>query len=86
VAGRGSENGATVTRIAAAFEAGRDGFWLARWLRSRVVEEHIIHPTSVAVSCEHRRAKMDRLDTVMLVRVFPGWLRGEFGHFDPRWW
>jgi transposase len=26
--------GRTVTRIAVAFEAGRDGFWLARWLRA----------------------------------------------------
>ena len=27
--------GHNVTRIAVAFEAGRDGFWLARWLRAR---------------------------------------------------
>ena len=27
--------GHTVTRIAVAFEAGRDGFWLARWLSAR---------------------------------------------------
>jgi hypothetical protein len=25
--------GCTITRIAVAYEAGRDGFWLARWLR-----------------------------------------------------
>lgn len=75
-----AKNGATVTRTAVAFEAGRDGFWLARWLRSRGVEAHIIHPTSVAISREHRRAKTDRLDTAMLVRVFLGWLRGERGH------
>jgi transposase len=30
--------GRRVTRIAVAFEAGRDGFWLARWLRARGVE------------------------------------------------
>jgi transposase len=33
-----------------AYEAGRDGFWLARWLRGRGIEAHVIHPTSVAVS------------------------------------
>ena len=55
--------GRTVTRIAVAFEAGRDGFWLARWLRAHGVEAHVIHPTSVAVSREHRGAKTDRLDT-----------------------
>src|SRR5882762_5487091 len=72
--------GRTITRIAVAFEAGRDGFWLARWLEGRGVEAHVIHPSSVAVSREHRRAKTDRLDTELLKRGFLGWLRGERGH------
>ena len=72
--------GRPVTRLAVAFEAGRDGFWLARWLRARGVEAHVIHPTSVAVSREHRRAKTDRLDTGLLKRAFLGWLRGEPDH------
>ena len=72
--------GRAVTRVAVAFEAGRDGFWLARWLRAHGVEAHVIHPTSVAVSREHRRAKTDRLDTELLKRAFLGWLRGEPDH------
>ena len=72
--------GRTITRIAVAFEAGRDGFWLARWLRARGIEAYVIHPTSVAVSREHRRAKTDRLDTELLKRAFLGWLRGEPDH------
>ena len=72
--------GKEITRIAVAFEAGRDGFWLARWLEARRVEAHVIHPSSVAVSREHRRAKTDRLDTELLKRGFLGWLRGERGH------
>jgi hypothetical protein len=36
--------GRKITRIALAFEAGRDGFWLARWLRAHGVEAHVIHP------------------------------------------
>src|ERR1700686_1835440 len=72
--------GRKITRIALAFEAGRDGFWLVRWLRARGVEAHVIHPSSVAVSREHRRAKTDRLDTELLKRGFVGWLRGERGH------
>ena len=72
--------GRSVTRITVAFEAGRDGFWLARWLRGRGVEAHVVHPASVAVSREHRRAKTDRLDTEMLKRAFLGWLRGERDH------
>jgi transposase len=72
--------GRAISRIAVAFEAGRDGFWLARWLRARDIEVHVIHPTSIPVSREHRRAKTDRLDTNLLKRAFLGWLRGEAGH------
>ena len=72
--------GREVARVVLAFEAGRDGFWLARWLRARGIEAHVVHSTSVAVSREHRRAKTDRLDTEMLIRVFLGWLRGEPRH------
>jgi transposase len=72
--------GRAVRRIAVAFEAGRDGFWLARWLRGHDVEAYVIHAASVAVSREHRRAKTDRLDTELLKRSFLGWLRGEANH------
>ena len=72
--------GHRIKRIAVAFEAGRDGFWLARWLRARDIEAHVIHASSVAVSREHRRAKTDRLDTELLKRSFLGWLRGERDH------
>jgi transposase len=72
--------GRAITRIAVAYEAGRDGFWLARWLRARNIEAYVIHPNSVAVSREHRRAKTDRLDTELLKRAFLGWLRGEPKH------
>ncbi len=73
-------SGCKIERIVVAYEAGRDGFWLARWLRAHDIETHVIHSTSVAISREHRRAKTDRLDTSMLLRVFFGWLRGERGH------
>ncbi len=53
--------GRAVKRIAVAFEAGRDGFWLARWWRAHSIEAHVIHTSSVAVWREHRRAKTDRL-------------------------
>ncbi len=72
--------GRAITRIAVAYEAGRDGFWRARWLRARGIEAYVIHPTSIPVSREHRRAKTDRLDTALLKRAFLGWLRGEPGH------
>lgn len=78
--GEAEGRGENVERIVVAFEAGRDGFWLARWLRSRCIEAYVMHASSVAVSREHRRAKTDRLDTELLKRAFLGWLRGERNH------
>ena len=72
--------GRRIERIVVAFEAGRDGFWLARWLKARGIDAHVIHAASVAVSREHRRAKTDRLDSELLKRAFLGWLRGERDH------
>jgi transposase len=72
--------GHKITRMVVGFEAGRDGFWLARWLRARGIEAYVIHPTSIAVSREQRRAKTDRLDIGLLKRSLLGWLRGEKKH------
>jgi transposase len=47
--------GHKIRRIAVAFEAGHDGFWLARWLALQGVEPHVIHASSVAVTREHRQ-------------------------------
>ena len=52
--------------------------WHAGYGRTR--SKLVANSSSVAVSREHRRAKTDRLDTAMLLRVFMGWLRGERGH------
>jgi transposase len=78
--GEAERKGRTIERVVVAYEAGRDGFWLARWLRARGIEAYVIHPASVAVSRERKRAKTDRLDAAMLLRVLLGWLRGERGH------
>ena len=61
--------GYKINRITVAFETGRDGFWLARWLRAHGIEAHVIHAASVAVSREHRRPKTDRLDIRGLKRA-----------------
>ena len=76
------KQGHRITRIAVAFEAGHDGFWLARWLAARGVEAHVIHASSVAVTREHRRAKTDRLDTELLKRGFLGWLRADIARWS----
>src|ERR1700757_4184059 len=75
-----TKTGRMIERIVLAFEAGRDGFWLARWLRARGIEVYVIHPASIPVSREHRRAKTDRLDAGLLMRAVLGWLRGEAKH------
>ena len=74
------KKGHKITRVTVAFEAGHDGFWLARRLAALGIEVHVIHASSVAVTREHHRAKTDRLDTEILKRGFLGWLRGERGH------
>lgn len=73
-------SGRAIRRIVLAYEAGRDGFWLARCARAHGIEAHVIHASSIAVSRDRRRAKTDRLDTELLMRVLLGWLRGEPGH------
>src|ERR1700745_161556 len=55
-----TQAGRTIKRIAVAYEAGRDGFWLARWLRTREIEAYVIHPSSVPGSREHRRGRTTR--------------------------
>ncbi len=48
--GEADKSARKITRVVVAFEAGRDGFWLARWLRAHDIEAHVIHASSVAVS------------------------------------
>ena len=47
--------GYSIKRICVAFEAGRDGFWLARWLDRHGIEPHVIHASSIPVKREQRR-------------------------------
>ncbi|MDB5407174.1 MAG: family transposase [Rhodospirillales bacterium] len=56
-----ASSGRTIKRVVLAYEAGRDGFWLARCARARGIEAHVMHASSIAVSRDRRRAKTDRL-------------------------
>ena len=64
-------------RIVTIQEAGFDGFWLDRLLKSEGIESHVVDPASVAVSRRHRRAKTDKIDGELLLRTLLAWLRGE---------
>jgi transposase len=72
-----SAAGKTLRRLVLTDAAGRDGFWIARYLLAHAIAVHIMHPASIPVDCKHRRAKTDRLDLDMLLRSFLAWLRGE---------
>src|SRR3954451_2374238 len=74
---RAERAGKRVSRVVVAYEAGRDGFWLARWLIGRGIEVCVIQPSSVPVDRRARRAKTDALDVEMLLRTTLAWLRGE---------
>jgi transposase len=69
--------GRVVRRVSLTYEAGRDGFWIARYLLAQGIEVHVMHPASVPVDRRNRRAKTDRIDLDMLLRTFLAWLRGE---------
>jgi transposase len=69
--------GKTIARVVAAYEAGRDGFWIARELSSQGIEAHVMQPASIPVERKGRRAKTDRIDLDMLLRTLLAWLRGE---------
>jgi transposase len=69
--------GRKVTRVILTHEAGRDGFWLARFLARRDIEVHVIQPSSLPVDRRARRAKTDIIDVEMLLRTLMAWLRGE---------
>jgi transposase len=64
-------------RVVVVFEAGQDGFWIARALRQRGYEALPVDPASIPVERHARRAKTDRLDAIKLVMCLLGWLRGE---------
>ena len=64
-------------RTVVLYEAGQDGFWIARALAAVGLETLICDPASVLVSRHARRAKTDRLDAIRLVNTLRAWLGGE---------
>ena len=64
-------------RIVVGYEAGQDGFWLARALEEAGYEAVVIDPASIPVERHRRRSKTDRLDAIRLVLALRRWLRGE---------
>lgn len=74
---RSKAAGLPIARVIVTHEAGRDGFWLARFLQRRGVEVHVMQSSSLPVDRRARRAKTDVIDVEMLLRTLLAWLRGE---------
>ena len=72
----GRETGQTVS-VRVCFEAGYDGFWLARFLLARGIETHALDPASFLVSRRGRRAKTDRIDVEAMAFTFRAFLMGD---------
>ena len=64
-------------RVVSCYEAGRDGFWLHRYLASCGIENLIVDSASIEVDRRKRRAKTDRIDASKLLRMLMRYNGGE---------
>ena len=64
-------------RVRSCYEAGRDGFWLHRWLVAHAIDNVVVDSSSIEVSRRARRAKTDRLDAIQLLHLLMRWAHGE---------
>jgi transposase len=68
--------------VVSCYEAGRDGFWLHRFLVAHGVENLVVDSASIEVNRRKRRAKSDRIDLVALLDLL--W-RHRAGSAKPVW-
>ena len=64
-------------RVVSCYEAGRDGFWLHRYLVKQGVENSIVDSSSIEVNRRKRRAKSDGLDAAKLLSMLVRFHSGE---------
>jgi transposase len=67
----------TTTPILSCYEAGREAFWLHRWLVAHGVSNHVMDSSSIEVNRRARRAKTDRLDLEGLLHLLTRHQHGE---------
>jgi len=65
------------TAVLSCYEAGRDGFWLHRYLESVGVNNLVVDSASIEVNRRFRRAKTDRLDVGKLLNMLVRYHQGE---------
>jgi transposase len=59
------------------YEAGRDGFWLHRFLDNQKIDNQVVDSSSIEVNRRRRRCKTDRLDAGKLLSMLIRWHNGE---------
>jgi len=64
-------------RIVSCYEAGRDGFWLHRYLLSCGIENVVVDSSSIEVNRRKRRTKTDRIDARKLLQMLMRYHGGE---------
>jgi len=57
------------TRVVSCYEAGREGFWLHRFLIAAGVDNRVVDAASIEVSRRRRHVKTDRMDAERLLRL-----------------
>ena len=65
--------------VMSCYEAGRDGFWLHRFLESKGVTNYIVDSASIEVNRRARHTKTDRLDAAKLLKMLIRFCSGEPG-------
>jgi len=65
------------TRVRGCYEAGRDGFWLHRYLATVGIDNRVVDSGSIEVNRRQRRAKSDGLDARKLVTMLVRYHAGE---------
>jgi len=64
-------------RIVSCYEAGRDGFWLHRYLLSYGIDNIVVDSSSIEVNRRRRRTKTDRIDARKLLSMLMRYHGGE---------
>jgi transposase len=63
--------------VESCYEAGRDGFWLHRYLEAQGVKNLVVDSASIEVSRRFRRVKTDRMDVGRLLGMLMRYHMGE---------
>ena len=63
--------------VVSCYEAGREGFWLHRFLLAHSITNHVVDSSAIEVSRRQRRAKSDGLDVRKLLSMLMRYHHGE---------